>query len=113
MAVPVQTDGPLALNGPVTGVGIEKSGRSTLTLGAANDFSSSVTLTEGILESAAAGALAADELRQLGGVVKFTAPETLGTTYRVTTGAATDFATIRTESDVVLPDFDLVQGKKA
>ena len=111
VAVPVQTDGPLALNGPVTGVGIEKSGRSTLTLGAANDFSSSVTLTEGILESAAAGALAADELRQLGGVVKFTAPETLGTTYRVTTGAATDFATIRTESDVVLPDFNLVQGK--
>ena len=111
VAVPVQTDGPLALNGPVTGVGIEKSGRSTLTLGSANDFSSSVTLTEGILESAAAGALAADELRQLGGVVKFTAPETLGTTYRVTTGAATDFATIRTESDVVLPDFDLVQGK--
>ena len=111
VAVPVQTAGPLALNGPVSGVGIEKSGLSTLTLGTANDFSASVTVTEGVLESAAAGALAANELRQLGGVVKFTAPETLGTTYRVTTGAATDFATIRTESDVVLSDFDLVQGK--
>ena len=111
VAVPVQADGPLALNGPISGGGIEKSGLSTLTLGAANDFSSSVTLTEGVLESAAAGALAANELRQLGGVVKFTAPETLGTTYRVTTGVATDFATIRTESDVILQDFDLVQGK--
>ncbi|MBP5545273.1 MAG: hypothetical protein ILM98_14450 [Kiritimatiellae bacterium] len=111
VVVPVQTDGPLALNGPVSGVGIEKTGLSTLTLGAANDFSASVTVTEGVLESAVTGALAANEVRQLGGVVKFTAPETLGTTYRVTTSAATDFATIRTESDVVLPDFDLVQGK--
>ena len=111
VAVPVKTDGPLTLNGAVSGVGIEKSGLSTLTLSAVNDFSSSVTVNEGILESAATGALAANELRQLGGVVKFTAPETLGTTYRVTTGAATDFATIRTESDVVLSDFDLVQGK--
>ena len=111
VVVPVQTDGPLTLNGPVSGVGIEKSGLSTLTLGAANDFSSSVTVNEGVLESALTGALAANELRQLGGVVKFSATETLGTTYRVTTAAATDFATIRTESDVVLQDFDLVQGK--
>ena len=111
VAVPVQTDGPLTLNGAVSGVGIEKSGLSTLTLSAANDFSASVTVNEGILESAVTGALAANELRQLGGVVKFTAPETLGTAYRVTTAAATDFATIRTESDIVLQDFDLVQGK--
>ncbi len=111
VAVPVQADGPLALNGPIEGVGIAKSGLSTLTLGAANDFSASVTVNEGVLESAAAGALAANELRQLGGVVKFSAPETLETEYSVTTDAATDFATIRTDSDVVLQDFDLVQGK--
>ena len=111
VVVPVKTDGPLALNGQISGVGIEKSGRSTLTLGAANDFSSSVTVNEGILESAATGALAANEVRQRGGVVKFTAPETLGTTYRVTTATTNDFATIRTESDIVLQDFDLVQGK--
>ena len=111
VVVPVQTDGPLALNGPVSGVGIEKSGLSTLTLGAANDFSASVTVNEGVLESAATGALAADEVRQLGGVVKFTAPETFSSKYRVVSDAATDFNTIRTESDVVLPDFDLVQGK--
>ena len=111
VVVPVKTDGPLALNGQISGVGIEKSGRSTLTLGAANDFSSSVTVNEGILESAATGALAADEVRQRGGVVKFTAQETLGTTYSVTTGVATDFATIRNESDVVLQDFNMVQGK--
>ena len=109
--LPVATDGPLALNGPIEGVGLEKSGLSTLTLGAANDFSSSVTVNEGILESAAAGALAADELRQLGGVVKFTAPETVETKYRVMADASTDFNTIRTESDIVLSDFDLVQGK--
>lgn len=109
--LPVTTDGPLALNGSVEGVGLEKSGLSTLTLGAANDFSSSVTVNEGILESAAAGALAADELRQLGGVVKFTAPETVETKYRVMADASTDFNTIRTESDIVLSDFDLVQGK--
>ena len=111
VVVPVQTDGPLALNGPVSGVGIEKSGLSTLTLGAANDFSASVTVNEGVLESAVTGALAANELRQLGGVVKFTAPETFSSKYRVVSDAATDFNTIRTESDVILQDFDLVQGK--
>lgn len=109
--LPVTTDGPLALNGPIEGVGLEKSGLSTLTLGAANDFSSSVTVNEGILESAAAGALAANELRQRGGGVKFTAPETVETKYRVMADASTDFNTIRTESDIVLSDFDLVQGK--
>ncbi|MBR4613347.1 MAG: hypothetical protein IKO40_11610, partial [Kiritimatiellae bacterium] len=109
--LPVTTDGPLALNGSIEGVGLKKSGLSTLTLGAANDFSSSVTVNEGILESATAGALAADELRQLGGVVKFLTPETVATKYRVMADTNTVFATIRTESDIVLPDFDLVQGR--
>ena len=118
-AVLVKTDGPVELNGTVTGGGVDKSGRSTLRLGAANAFVKPPIVREGVLESAATGALAteADEIRQLAGVVRFTAAEdSLDAKYRIMPVTAapkscTTLNTIRNEEDVTLTKWSMEGGR--